>query len=102
MKGRINIKIESDPPGSGPKPHPLKDKDNLSGTLEGGEMRIREFGAFTWTPTRCKNWSPTRPSNPGRKSSTPLTENEGFPGPGGLESCLPGPDFEGFRAKAEG
>ncbi len=25
-----------------------------------------------------------------------------FPGPGGLESGPPGPDFEGFRAKADG
>ena len=30
-----------------------------------GEMRIREFGAFTWTPSGCQNWSPTLPSNPG-------------------------------------
>jgi hypothetical protein len=39
---------------------------------------------------------------PGLKSSTPLRENEGFPGPGELESGPPGPDFEGFRTKAEG
>ena len=65
-------------------------------------MRIREFEAFTWTPSGSQNWSPTRPSNPGLKSSTPPKENEGFLGPGGLESGPPGPDFEGFRAKAEG
>ncbi len=67
-----------------------------------GGNENREFGAFTWTPSGCQNWSPTRPSNPGLKSSTPLMENEGFPGPGGLESGPPGPDFEGFRANAEG
>ncbi len=65
-------------------------------------MRIREFGAFTLTPSGSQNWSPTRPSNPGLKSSTPLGENEGFPGSGGLESGPPGLDFEGFRAKAKG
>ncbi len=65
-------------------------------------MRIREFGAFTWTPSGCQTWSPTRPSNPGLKSPNPLRENEGFPGSRGLESGPPGPDFEGFRAKAEG
>ena len=65
-------------------------------------MRIREFGAFTWTPKGCQNWSPTRPSNPGLKSSTPLRENEGFHGSGGLEFGPPGPDFDGFRAEAEG
>ncbi len=75
---------------------------HLSGPLEGRKMRIREFGAFTWTPYGCQNWSPTRPSNPGLKSSTPLRENEGFLGSGGLESGPPGPGFEGFRAKAEG
>ncbi len=65
-------------------------------------MRIHEFGAFNWTPYGCQNWSPTRPSNPGLKSSTPLRESEGFDGSGGLESGPPGPDFEGIRAKAEG
>ena len=65
-------------------------------------MGIREFGAFTWTPSGCQNWSPTRPSNPGLKSSTPLRENEGFHGSGGLESGPPGPGFEGFRAEVEG
>ncbi len=65
-------------------------------------MRIREFGAFTWTPTGFQNWSPTRPSNPGLKSSTPLRENEGFHGSGGLGSGPPGPGFEGFRAEVEG
>ena len=75
----------------------------LSGPLEGGgEIRIREFGAFTWTPQGCQNWSPTRPSNPGLKSSTLLKENGGFHGPGGLDSGPPRPVFDGFRAKAEG
>ncbi len=65
-------------------------------------MRIRKFGAFTWTPKVCQNWSPTRPSNPGLKSSTTPMENKGFPGYGRLESGPPGSDFEGFRAEAEG
>jgi hypothetical protein len=65
-------------------------------------MRIHEFGAFTWAPYGCQTWSPTQPSNPGLKSSALHRKNEGFPGSGGLESGPPGPDFEGFRAKAEG
>ncbi len=39
---------------------------------------------------------------PGTEVVDPSKRNEGFPGPGGLESGPPGPDFEGFRAKAEG
>ncbi len=73
----------------------------LTGPLEGGHEN-REFGAFTWTPSGCQNWSPTRPSNPGLKSSALQRKNAGSPGSGGLESGPPGPDFEGFRAKAEG
>ena len=65
-------------------------------------MRIRDFEAFTWAPGGCQTWSPTRPANPGLKSSTPPKKNKGFPGSGGLESGPPGPDFEGFRVKAEG
>jgi hypothetical protein len=65
-------------------------------------MRIREFGAFTWTPRGCQHWSPTRPSNPGLKSSTPLKENEGVPGSRGLESGPLGSDFEFFPGQGRG
>ena len=61
----------------------------------GGELRIRDFGAFTWTPRGCQNWSPTRPSNPG--PSTAPKKNKGFPGSKGLQSGTPGPGFEGLR-----
>ena len=60
------------------------------------------IGAQTAPTLRVANRSPTRPSNPGLKSSALQRKNEGFPGSGGLESGPPGPDFEGFRAKAEG
>ncbi len=65
-------------------------------------MGIRELGAFTWAPGGSPNWSPTRPANPGLKSSALQNKNEGFPGSGELESGPPGPDFAGFRAQAEG
>ncbi len=39
---------------------------------------------------------------PGAEVVDPCKGNEGFHGSGGLESGPPGPDFEGFRAKAEG
>ena len=56
-----------------------------------------------WEPSPGRqNWSPTRPSNPGLKSSTPLKENEGFPGSGGWNPALRGRIMKGFRAKAEG
>ena len=60
-------------------------------------MRIENLELSPGHPEGAKTGPP-----PGLKSSTPLKENEGFPGPRGLESGPPGPDFEGFRAEAEG
>ncbi len=62
-------------------------------------MRIREFGA---TPSGCQNWSPTRPSNPGEKSSTALKERKVSPGPEGWNPALRGRILRGFRAEVEG
>ena len=69
--------------------------------MEGGHENSRIW-SFHLDTLRVPKLVPTRPSNPGLKSSTPPKENEGFPGPGGLESGPPGPDFERFRAEAEG
>ena len=51
---------------------------------------------------RVPNLVPHPALQPGTEVVDPLRENEGFPGPGELESGPPGPDSEGFRAKAEG
>ena len=74
----------------------------LSGPLEGGKLESIIW-SFHLDTLRVPKLVPHPALQPGAEVvDLSRKENEGFPGSGGLESGPPGPDFEGFRARAEG
>ena len=76
-------------------------EQSLSGPSEGGNENSRIW-SFHLDTLRVPKLVPHPALQPGAAVVDPSKKNEGFPGSGGLESGPPGPDFEGFRAKAEG
>jgi hypothetical protein len=65
-------------------------------------MRIENLELSPGHPEGAKTGPPPGPRTPGLQSSTPLKENEGFPGSGVLESGPPGLDFEGSGPRPRG